>query len=132
MNLLDLVHVAANEPALAQVAGKKNARLATAESARPIVLAALAASTRRDPIIVAVPTGQIAEQLHDDLRTFVPPDSVCLFPAWETLPFERVSPAVETMGRRMEIVWRLRNDDQRPRIVVASDRTNPRERQRSR
>ena len=123
MNLLDLVHVAANEPALAQVAGKKNARLATAESARPIVLAALAASTRRDPIIVAVPTGQIAEQLHDDLRTFVPPDSVCLFPAWETLPFERVSPAVETMGRRMEIVWRLRNDDQRPRIVVASVRS---------
>lgn len=86
MSLLDLVHLALNEPALAHIAGKKNARVAVAESARPIVLAALAASTRRAPIIVAVPTGPIAEQLHDDLRAFMPNDAVCLFPAWETLP----------------------------------------------
>jgi len=123
MSLLDLVHLALNEPALAHIAGKKNARVAVAESARPIVLASLAASTRRTPIIVAVPTGPIAEQLHDDLRAFMPNDAVCLFPAWETLPFERVSPAVETMGRRMEVVWRLRQDVDRPRIVVASVRS---------
>ena len=53
----------------------------------------------------------------------MPTDAVCLFPAWETLPFERVSPAVETMGRRMEVVWRLRQDVDRPRIVVASVRS---------
>ena len=28
-------------------------------------------------------------------------------PAWETLPFERVSPEVETMGRRLAILWAL-------------------------
>jgi transcription-repair coupling factor (superfamily II helicase) len=33
---------------------------------------------------------------------------VAVFPAWETLPFERVSPAPETMGRRLELMWRLR------------------------
>ena len=38
----------------------------------------------------------------------MPPDSVVLFPAWETLPFERISPSVETMGRRMDVLWRLR------------------------
>ena len=36
---------------------------------------------------------------------------VDLFPAWETLPFERVSPGVETMGRRLRAMWRLRQPD---------------------
>ena len=36
-------------------------------------------------------------------------DEVDLFPAWETLPFERVSPCVETMGRRLRTMWRLRD-----------------------
>ncbi|HEV7523701.1 MAG TPA: transcription-repair coupling factor, partial [Acidimicrobiia bacterium] len=62
-----------------------------------------------------------AGQLYDDLRQFMPPDSVVLFPAWETLPFERISPSVETMGRRMDVLWRLRGE-QAPRIIVAGVR----------
>ncbi|MFZ8999189.1 MAG: transcription-repair coupling factor, partial [Ilumatobacteraceae bacterium] len=49
-------------------------------------------------------------------------DQVALYPAWETLPFERVSPAVETMGRRLELLWRLRDPARSPRIVVAGVR----------
>jgi transcription-repair coupling factor (superfamily II helicase) len=46
--------------------------------------------------------------------------AVELFPAWETLPFERVSPATETMGRRLQVMWRLRRGgDALPEIVVA-------------
>jgi transcription-repair coupling factor (superfamily II helicase) len=30
-----------------------------------------------------------------------------VLPAWETLPFERVSPEVETMGRRLALLWGL-------------------------
>ena len=45
-----------------------------------------------------------------------------LFPAWETLPFERVSPGVETMGRRLRTMWRLRDPERRPAVVVASVR----------
>ncbi len=30
-----------------------------------------------------------------------------MFPAWETLPFERVSPDVPTMGRRLRLLWQL-------------------------
>jgi hypothetical protein len=30
-----------------------------------------------------------------------------VFPAWETLPFERVSPDVSTMGRRLRLLWQL-------------------------
>ena len=46
-------------------------------------------------------------------------DEVELFPAWETLPFERVSPSVETMGRRLRAMWRLRDPERAPAVVVA-------------
>ena len=42
-----------------------------------------------------------------------------LFPAWETLPFERVSPSLETMGRRLRVLWRLRVGGTPPAVVVA-------------
>ena len=48
------------------------------------------------------------------------PSDVELFPAWETLPFERVSPSLETMGRRLRVLWRLRaGGDHLPTVVVA-------------
>jgi transcription-repair coupling factor (superfamily II helicase) len=71
---------------------------------------------------VACPTGTDAGQLFDDLCQYMPPGQVVLFPAWETLPFERVSPSVETMGRRLEVLWRLRTPDRCPAIVVAGVR----------
>ena len=52
---------------------------------------------------------------------FLGADEVELFPAWETLPFERVSPGVETMGRRLRTMWRLRDPRaRRPAVVVAA------------
>ncbi|MDP9074345.1 MAG: transcription-repair coupling factor, partial [Actinomycetota bacterium] len=39
--------------------------------------------------------------------------------AWETLPFERVSPSVETMGRRLRAIWRLRDPARMARVLVA-------------
>ncbi len=74
------------------------------------------------PIVVAVPLATEAERLAGDLAQFLPPDSVRLFPAWETLPFERVSPGVETMGARVEVLWRLRTGDPTLRVVVAPAR----------
>src|SRR5919201_1911235 len=81
-------------------------------------LAALAGGSAR---LVGVPTTAEAERLAHDLRQFLPGDErVDLFPAWETLPFERVSPATETMGRRLQVMWRLRQGgDALPEIVVA-------------
>ena len=73
-----------------------------------ITIAGLATVGSRRPILVAVPTTAEAERLVNDLTTFLGPDAVELFPAWETLPFERVSPGVETMGRRLRTIWRLR------------------------
>ena len=111
-----------DEPALRQVAGRHAAVLAVPEAGRALTVAALAHLSDRRPIVVATPTGTAAERLVDDLAQFVDPNAVELFPAWETLPFERVSPAVETMGRRLRVLWRLRDPDRAPRIVVASVR----------
>ena len=102
--------------------GRRSASLAVAEPARAVVLASLVRRTGRSPLVVAVPTGTEAERLVADLRLMLGDDAVEHFPAWETLPFERVSPAVETMGRRLRALNRLSLLDDRPAVVVASGR----------
>ncbi|WP_255566619.1 transcription-repair coupling factor [Iamia sp. SCSIO 61187] len=114
----DLPARLAAEPGLAGVRGRNRAHLAVTEAARPLTIAHLAGGTRT-PILVAVPTTGEAERLTHDLGAFLGRDKVELFPAWETLPFERVSPNVETMGHRMRVAWRLRNPRQAPKVVVA-------------
>ena len=111
-----------SEPGLTRALGEPDARLAVVEVARPIAIAALANLSNRRPLVVACPTGTMAAQLADDLMQFVPEDDVVLFPGWETLPFERVSPSVETMGQRLKVLWRLGNEDRTPKIIVAGVR----------
>ena len=79
-----------------------------------MVIAALVRRTGRHPLVVAVPTGTEAERLANDLRIYLGDDAVELFPAWETLPFERISPGVETMGRRLRVLHRLGDLADRP------------------
>ena len=110
-----------DEPALTAVLGRTSAVLAVPEAARALTVAGLATVSQRRPLVVTLPTGTAAERLADDLEQFLGVEQVARFPAWETLPFERVSPAVETMGRRLETLWRLRQED-RPAVVVASVR----------
>ena len=119
MPLIDLPPLLADEPGLTKVLGRRDAVLAVPEPARAITIAGLAALSDRQPLIVAVPTTGEAERLVNDLATFLGPDEVDLFPAWETLPFERVSPAVETMGRRLRTLWHLRDPQRAPRVVVS-------------
>src|SRR5919108_804478 len=111
-----------DEPALAQVLGRASATLAVPEAARALVTAGLTELSSRRPMVLAVPTSTEAERLAHDLAAFLGDDAVELFPAWETLPFERVSPGVETMGRRLRVLWRLRDESRSPSVVVASVR----------
>ncbi|MHB8293226.1 MAG: transcription-repair coupling factor [Acidimicrobiales bacterium] len=106
--LLPLVR---REPALAEVSGRSNATLAVAAPGRAAVLAALADGGSRRPVVVATPTASEATRLAHDLRSFLGSAEVALFPAWETLPFERVSPSVETMGARLSVLWWLGASD---------------------
>ena len=111
-----------HDPTLAALAGRGAAVLAVPEPARAFTVAGLAHLWDRHPLVVAMPTATDAERLAHDLRTFLGDDQVDTFPAWETLPFERVSPSVETMGRRLRTMWRLRNptgEMTSPRVLVA-------------
>src|ERR671913_1783400 len=111
-----------DEPALAAVLGRSSATLVVSEAARALVTAGLTRLTSRRPVVLAVPTSTEAERLAHDLGAYLDDDRVELFPAWETLPFERVSPGVETMGRRLRVLWRLRDPGRSPDVVVASVR----------
>ena len=115
--LAGLAPLLAEEPALRAVIGRQST-VAVPDAARGLFVAALAGVTSRRPLLLAVPTGNEAERLVRDLGQFLGAGEVELFPAWETLPFERVSPSFETMGRRLRVMWRLRSGTP-PAVVVA-------------
>ena len=119
MSLRELPPRLRDHPSLPALVGSASAVVAVPDAARAFVVAGLATLSHRHPLVVTVPTTTDAERLVSDLRTFLGPESVDLFPAWETLPFERVSPGVETMGRRLRALWRLRTPERSPRVVVA-------------
>ncbi|WP_433677620.1 transcription-repair coupling factor [Microbacterium gorillae] len=81
-------------------------------------------ATGRPPALLAItPTGHRAESLAAALECLVPGAEVMSFPAWETLPHERLSPSAETVGRRMAVLRRLRQwDASAPLVVTASVR----------
>jgi transcription-repair coupling factor (superfamily II helicase) len=110
------------DPAIDGVLGTRSAVLAVPEPARALTIAALVRQSERRPIVVAVPTTADAERLGNDLALFLGTDEVAVFPAWETLPFERVSPSIETMAQRVRTLWHLRDPDRAPAVVVAPAR----------
>ncbi|MGH9245651.1 MAG: transcription-repair coupling factor [Acidimicrobiales bacterium] len=117
--LTDLPRLLADEQALGRVLGRRDAVLAVPEPARAVVVSGLIHLSERRPLLVAVPTTTDADRVAHDLATFLGPERVAQFPAWETLPFERVSPSVETMGRRLRTMWLMRNPEHAPAVVVA-------------
>ena len=108
MSLRSLPGLLAREGGIAEILGREDSVVAIAEPARPAVLAAVAALGNSPVVLVATATMREAENLAHDLAAFADPSCVELLPAWETLPFERVSPGVETMGRRLSAMWHLK------------------------
>lgn len=87
----------------------------------PAIRAVVAAGTLQGshrPLLLVVAGEREAEELTEDIQLFT--DQVHHLPAWETLPFEHVSPNVITMGRRVAARHALRS--QEASIVVASVR----------
>ncbi|BBY24867.1 transcription-repair coupling factor [Mycobacterium stomatepiae] len=107
-----LVELALTAPTFQQLAA--DAAAAPAElnlvgpaSARVFVASALA---RRGPLLVVTATGREADDLSAELRG-VFGDAVAVFPSWETLPHERLSPGVDTVGTRLMVLRRLAHPD---------------------
>lgn len=78
----------------------------------------------RPPALLAVaPTGRRAEALGPALAALMPGARVLHFPAWETLPHERLSPSAETVGRRLEVLHEIAGwTGEDPLVITASVR----------
>src|SRR5581483_5336889 len=71
---------------------------------------AVAATARAGRLVLAVTSGgREAEDLVAALRCLLPPDEVALYPGWETLPHERLSPRADTVGQRLAVLRRLKH-----------------------
>ena len=112
MPFVGLLDVLADDPALADALDRARAgapdgpHLSGPPGLRPFVVAALAARAGR-PVLAVVATGREAEDLVAALSALLPAGSVALFPSWETLPHERLSPRSDTVGRRLAVLRRL-------------------------
>ncbi|MBV9830085.1 MAG: transcription-repair coupling factor, partial [Marmoricola sp.] len=76
-------------------------------SLRPFVVKGLVDAGRT--VLVVAATVREAEDLTEELVDLVDPSTVALYPAWETLPHERLSPRSDTVGRRLAVLRRLRH-----------------------
>jgi transcription-repair coupling factor (superfamily II helicase) len=139
VSLAGLLSVISRDPVLAGAlgtAGAGDADLATAGRAgagggdfaappalRPFLAAALASSPGQGGpgrfVLAITANAREAEELADGLTSLLPGDQVAYFPAWETLPHERISPASDTCGRRLAVLRRLAHPD------PADSRTGP-------
>ncbi|HEX9766165.1 MAG TPA: DEAD/DEAH box helicase, partial [Nitriliruptorales bacterium] len=105
-------------------AGREAWDLATAEeaitvgpSARPYVLSLLAEQAW--PLLVVTPRTSDAEAIVDGLKALLGEGRVALFPPWETLPHERLSPQPATVGRRLHVLDRLVRPEAHPEPLLA-------------
>ena len=112
MSLRDLLDVVTRDPSLARALETPTAPtvdLTGPTGLRPFVLAGL---VRRGRTVLAVTaTGREAEDLVAGLASVLDGDRVALFPSWETLPHERLSPRSDTVGRRLAVLRRLAYPD---------------------
>jgi transcription-repair coupling factor (superfamily II helicase) len=97
-------------------------------SMRAFVAAVLAADTDHGgagrPVLAVTATSREAEDLAAGLSDLIAADGVAVYPAWETLPHERLSPRSDTVGRRLAVLRRLAHPMDHPlRVVVAPVRS---------
>jgi transcription-repair coupling factor (superfamily II helicase) len=93
--------------------------------ARAYVLALVAARARR-PILVITSSAREAEKLFDDLTFFIGEDRALaplrkrlhLFPSWEVLPFENLSPPPDNIAGRLEGLYKL-VEESAPILIAA-------------
>src|SRR5947209_11006245 len=118
MSLSGLLDAVRPDPGLAAVldaaraGGVTTLDVVAPAGVRPLVVAAVADPGGADrPVLLVTATGREAEDLAAGLRCYLPQHAVAEFPAWETLPHERLSPRSDTVGRRLAVLRRLAHPD---------------------
>lgn len=84
-------------------------------------LAHLVAGKRRGPLLVLARDGHRAAELETAISYFAPDLRVLSFPAWDCMPYDRVSPHPTIVARRMATLAQLaRKDSAGPARVVVT------------
>ncbi len=112
MSLAALADVVLREPALAASMEDAKQGVTTLDltgpaALRPFVVKGLVDAGRT--VLVVAATVREAEDLAEELADVLDPDSVAFYPAWETLPHERLSPRSDTVGRRLAVLRRIKH-----------------------
>lgn len=72
-----------------------------------LIIAAIQDLKSAQPLLIITSTGRAADELAAGLGAFVDPSTIAVFPSWETLPHERLSPSLDTVGARLAVLRRL-------------------------
>ncbi len=119
-HLAPLVDAFTNDPPVAAVLAELRSvapgsvDVSVAPGARSLLTAALTTSGPGGSdrsLLVVTATSREAEDLVAALADLHPVDRVALFPSWETLPHERLSPRSDTVGKRLAVLRRLAHPD---------------------
>ncbi len=119
--LSGLLSAALHDPVLAGVvdaAGWPANRITGPVGLRPFVAAALAAPGTVGgagvPVCLVTATGREADVAAAAIADLIGAEHVEVFPSWETLPHERLSPRADTVGRRLQVLRRLAHPEEHP------------------
>lgn len=80
------------------------------DPARPFLLAAMVRHLGV-PVLAITARAEESEHLARDIHAFLGRDGAEVFPGWEVLPGEPISPSVDTMGRRLHVLARLERNE---------------------
>jgi transcription-repair coupling factor (superfamily II helicase) len=80
------------------------------EPVRPFLIAAMVRHLGR-PVVGIAAHSEEADHLARDVHAFLGRGGAEVFPGWEVLPGEPLSPSIETMGRRLSVLARLHRGD---------------------
>jgi len=89
-------------------------------AAHPLVVAAISRSSDA-PVLLLTATGSGADSLAASLSDFLPDSRIATFPSWETLPHERLSPSLDTVGRRTRVLRRLAHPNEDDELLQPID-----------
>ncbi|MCI6574579.1 MAG: transcription-repair coupling factor [Actinomycetaceae bacterium] len=120
MNLRALLPLLAQSVNLADIANDSDATIPAPLGAIPAMTALLAAdeySGGRLQVVVT-PSGRDADDLAAQLTAYIPAEAIDVFPSWETLPHERLSPRSDTVARRLKVLRRLAHPEEFPPLRV--------------
>lgn len=135
MSLRGLDALLEADPSFARAldAAPRDSEFSVADGLRAPLIAGLIRRRReggdRGAYLLIAATSREADAIRQAVASLIPEARTTEFPAWETLPHERLSPSAETVGRRAEALRMLRDYGEDPRqseagplVLVASVR----------